>query len=79
MLICVHKDDYFRMQERVNELMQYILNINELISLEKMKELKIKKLKDELSDLENDNRTKMIVMNTIDSNFFILLTHIIQF
>ena len=44
MLICIHKDDYFRMQKRTGELKQkiidltlYINNLNEILTPEIIK------------------------------------------
>ena len=59
MLVCMEKDDYFRMQEGITELYKRINKllsiINDLYQLnpEIMKELRIKQLKKELNELEN--------------------------
>jgi hypothetical protein len=61
MLVCIHKDDYFKMQDEktellqhITDLMQRITDLYEIIDPEIIKQLKIKQLKEELSDLEHD-------------------------
>jgi hypothetical protein len=51
-LVCIHKDDYFKMQDektellqQINDLMQHITNIYESIDPEIIKQLKIKQFK----------------------------------
>ncbi len=61
MLVCIHKDDYFKMQDEktellqhITDLMQRITDLYEIIDPKIIKQLKIKQLKEELSDLEHD-------------------------
>lgn len=60
LLICVHKDDYFKMQDGISGLLQEIIDLqhqiiylSKILTPEIIKELRIKKLKEELDILKS--------------------------
>lgn len=61
MLVCIEKDDYFRMSEgilellaHINELYAHINKLHKMIDPKLMKEARIQQLKGELEELENE-------------------------